>query len=97
MSSSESRSLGGLKILVVDDSPPTCLYLKRLLEKKGYQVVTAADGAIGARMAMELLPDLILLDLNLPKRNGREVLADVMAAPSLREIPVVVLRRRRHP
>ena len=35
-------------ILVVDDSPPTCLYLKRLLEKKGYGVVTAADGAIGA-------------------------------------------------
>jgi len=39
-------------ILVVDDSPPTCLYLKRLLERKGYRVLTAGDGAVGARMAM---------------------------------------------
>jgi len=60
-------------ILVVDDSPPTCLYLKRLLEKKGYGVVTAADGAIGARLAMELLPDLILLDKEMPGMHGFDV------------------------
>ena len=40
-------------ILVVDDSPPICLYLRRLLEKKGYKVMTANDGAVGARLAME--------------------------------------------
>ncbi len=60
-------------ILVVDDSPPTCLYLKRLLEKKGYSVVTAADGAIGARLAMEILPDLILLDKEMPGMHGFDV------------------------
>ena len=60
-------------ILVVDDSPPTCLYLKRQLEKKGYGVVTAADGAIGARLAMELLPDLILLDKEMPGMHGFDV------------------------
>jgi CheY-like chemotaxis protein len=60
-------------ILVVDDSPPTCLYLKRLLEKKGYAVQTAGDGATGARMAMEILPDLILLDKEMPGMHGFDV------------------------
>ena len=57
-------------ILVVDDSPPTCLYLKRLLERKGYRVLTAGDGTAGARMAMERKPDLILLDKEMPGMHG---------------------------
>ena len=60
-------------ILVVDDSPPTCLYLRRLLERKGYRVETAHDGATGARTAMELLPDLILLDKEMPGMHGFDV------------------------
>ena len=60
-------------ILVVDDSAPTRLYLKRLLEKKGYEVLTADDGAMGARMAMENLPDLVLLDKEMPGMHGFDV------------------------
>ena len=60
-------------ILVVDDSPPTCLYLKRLLEQKGYCVTTAHDGATGARLALEILPDLILLDKEMPGMHGFDV------------------------
>ena len=49
-------------ILVVDDSPPTCFYLKRLLEKQGYRVLTATDGQSGYQLAREENPDLIILD-----------------------------------
>ena len=78
-------------ILVVDDSPPTCLYLRRLLEKRGYGVVTAADGAIGARMAMELLPDLILLDKELPGMHGFDVSRILRKHQDTRGIPILMI------
>jgi len=78
-------------ILVVDDSPPTCLYLKRLLEKKGYGVVTAADGAIGARLAMELLPDLILLDKEMPGMHGFDVSRILRKHHDTRGIPILMI------
>jgi signal transduction histidine kinase len=78
-------------ILVVDDSPPTCLYLKRLLEKKGYGVVTAADGAIGARLAMELLPDLILLDKEMPGMHGFDVSRILRKHNDTRGIPILMI------
>ncbi len=78
-------------ILVVDDSPPTCLYLKRLLEKKGYGVVTAADGAIGARLAMELLPDLILLDKEMPGMHGFDVSRILRKHEDTRGIPILMI------
>ncbi|MEN8005376.1 MAG: hybrid sensor histidine kinase/response regulator [Candidatus Krumholzibacteriota bacterium] len=78
-------------ILVVDDSPPTCLYLKRILEKKGYGVVTAADGAIGARLAMELLPDLILLDKEMPGMHGFDVSRILRKHEDTRGIPILMI------
>lgn len=78
-------------ILVVDDSPPTCLYLKRLLEKRGYGVVTAADGAIGARLAMELLPDLILLDKEMPGMHGFDVSRILRKHQDTRGIPILMI------
>jgi signal transduction histidine kinase len=78
-------------ILVVDDSPPTCLYLKRLLEKKGYGVVTAADGAIGARLAMEILPDLILLDKEMPGMHGFDVSRILRRHQDTRGIPILMI------
>ncbi len=78
-------------ILVVDDSPPTCLYLKRILEKKGYGVVTAADGAIGARLAMELLPDLILLDKEMPGMHGFDVSRILRKHHDTRGIPILMI------
>jgi signal transduction histidine kinase len=81
----------GRTILVVDDSPPTCLYLKRLLEKKGYGVVTAADGAIGARLAMELLPDLILLDKEMPGMHGFDVSRILRKHQDTAGIPILMI------
>ncbi len=78
-------------ILVVDDSAPTCLYLKRLLEKKGYEVLTAGDGATGARMAMESLPDLILLDKEMPGMHGFDVSRILRRNQDTSGIPILMI------
>jgi signal transduction histidine kinase len=79
------------QILVVDDSPPTCLYLKRLLERKGYRVLTAGDGALGARMAMEHLPDLILLDKEMPGMHGFDVSRILRRHQDTSGIPILMI------
>ncbi|HEU0140189.1 MAG TPA: response regulator, partial [Bryobacteraceae bacterium] len=86
-------------ILLVEDSPGDVRLTREALRESSAQVVleVARDGV----EAMEMLrsestrtgrfPDLILLDLNLPRKDGREVLAEIKADPHLRLIPVVVL------
>ena len=78
-------------ILVVDDSPPTCLYLKRLLERKGYRVLAAGDGAVGARMAIEHLPDLILLDKEMPGMHGFDVSRILRRHQDTSGIPILMI------
>jgi CheY-like chemotaxis protein len=84
------------EILVVDDSPTDTKMVLWSLDKnkKGKSVVTLMDGvqALAYLKTREdgILPDLILLDLNMPKKNGWEVLAECKADPRLKVIPVVV-------
>lgn len=86
MSEQQRRS-----ILVIDDSSPTCQYLKRVLEKKGYDVSIAYDGESGSRMAMELLPDLILLDKELPGMHGFAVSRVLRRYQKTRYIPILMI------
>jgi len=65
--------MGGLKILVVDDEMPISSYLQRKLLKQGYTVYLADNGEEALRQAFTHLPDLVLLDVKLPKLNGIEV------------------------
>ena len=93
-----------IEVLLVEDNPGDVrLTMEAMREGK---VLNRMSVASDGEMAMEFLrhegryrdaarPDLILLDLNLPKRNGREVLADIKADPDLRTIPVVVLTTSR--
>src|SRR5689334_5039595 len=67
------------KVLVVDDEPAILQFTRRALESEGYTVLTAGDGAEGLRMATEQIPDLIILDLAMPKLSGTGVLAALMA------------------
>jgi signal transduction histidine kinase len=78
-------------ILVIDDSPPTCQYLKRLLEKKGYEVVLAYEGETGTKLAMELLPDLILLDKELPGMHGFAVSRILRRYQKTSYIPILMI------
>lgn len=79
------------KILLVEDSKFLRLATERALGRAGYDVVTAADGDEAVKTARERLPDLILLDLLLPKMTGTDVLKALKKDPATARIPVVVL------
>ena len=80
-----------MKILYVEDNEDNILILKRRLGRVGYDVAFAMDGAEGIRMAGELKPDLILMDLSLPVLDGWEATRRLKAAPETRHIPVIAL------
>jgi CheY-like chemotaxis protein len=80
-----------VKILLVEDSKPIRRENERALLKAGYEVVCAVDGESALRFAKELTPDLILLDMILPKLSGPEVLQQLKADPATAGIPVVVV------
>lgn len=79
------------KVLLVEDSKFLRLANERALHKAGYEVSTAADGEEALRVANEKLPDVILLDLMIPKLSGPEVLKALKASPATFGIPVIVL------
>ncbi|MBN2319831.1 MAG: response regulator [Acidobacteria bacterium] len=80
-----------MRILLVEDSRVIRRENQAALLKAGYEVVCAEDGEIALQMAQELTPDLILLDMILPKINGPEVLQQLKKNPATSEIPVVVV------
>ena len=82
-------------ILVVDDNPDVRLALSTLLEDEGYEVSEASDGDLGLDAARERKPDLILLDLMMPRMDGFETLKELKKDENLANIPVVVLTARR--
>src|ERR1041385_4311420 len=65
--------------------------LSRRLERKGYRVVMAVDGAAGVEMAVSENPDLILMDMSLPVLNGWEATRQIKSNPKTRVIPVIAL------
>src|SRR5215217_4655011 len=78
-------------ILTVDDTPENLEILRMRLETQGYEVVEACDGDEGFEKAKELKPDLILLDIMMPKRDGISVVRELKTDPDLRSIPVVLV------
>ncbi len=78
-------------VLVVDDDPEMQGLARTSLEKEGFAVVSAATAEEGAAMASRRRPDLILLDLLLPDRNGLELLQSLKADPVTHDIPVMVV------
>jgi CheY-like chemotaxis protein len=75
----------------VEDSKPIRRENERALLEAGYEVVCAVDGESALRFAKDLKPDLILLDMILPKMSGPEVLRELKSDPVTAGIPVVVL------
>ncbi|MFZ0201020.1 MAG: response regulator [Candidatus Sulfotelmatobacter sp.] len=80
-----------IKILLVEDSKFLRLETERALARAGYQMSSADDGDEALRLAREKLPDLILLDLLLPKLSGLDVLKLLKKDPATRAIPIVIL------
>ncbi len=80
-----------LKILVIEDEEHIVELLKFNLESNGYEVISASDGLEGLNMVKSEKPDLILLDLMLPKMDGIEVCKQVKSDINLNEIPIIML------
>jgi DNA-binding response OmpR family regulator len=80
-----------MKILIVDDSRLLRIATERTLVRAGHEVITAADGEEGLRLALESKPDLVVLDMMLPKLSGQEVLQQLRTHPSSASTPVIVL------
>lgn len=78
-------------ILLVEDEPTLQKTLSTALTQEGYEVKNALDGEIGLSMARELRPNLILLDLILPKMDGFEVLDALKKDDITKDVPVIVL------
>ena len=84
--------MGDLKtILVVDDEPNVVTYLQTLFEDNGYKVVTAVDGQDGLTKAQSEKPDLITLDISMPKQSGVRMYRELKTSPDTSSIPVVVV------
>src|SRR5919108_5637538 len=78
-------------VLVVDDVPDNVEILQMRLEAQGYEVVAAGDGVEALEKTRELLPDLILLDIMMPKMDGIETVKRLKADASLPFIPVILV------
>jgi signal transduction histidine kinase/CheY-like chemotaxis protein len=81
----------GSTILVIDDDPEACEIIERYLTKDGYNVATATSGEQGLRLAQEIQPAAITLDVLMPDMDGWSVLRVLKADPALRAIPVIML------
>jgi DNA-binding response OmpR family regulator len=81
-------------ILVVDDDPHIVRVVEINLTQEGHQVRTAADGEAGLAAVAQALPDLLILDITMPKLDGLETLKRLKADPATAEIPVIMLTAR---
>ncbi|MBN1922697.1 MAG: response regulator [Anaerolineae bacterium] len=81
----------GAKILYVEDNPDNRLLVRRILMVEGYIVVEAFDAAQGIAAAQRELPDLILMDMNLPEMDGYTLTRRLRDIPELRNIPIVAM------
>ena len=80
-----------MRVLIVDDEPDVLLLCRVNFEFAGHEVLEAADGDDGLRLAKDENPDLIVLDLMLPRKDGFKVLEELQSMPETRDIPVVLL------
>lgn len=79
------------RILIVDDTKDILTVVSRRLQSWGYEALTAETGEDGLRIAQECVPDLMLLDIMMPKMKGREVCVRLKTDPRTRDIPVIFL------
>ena len=91
MSSSASRSLNGLKILVVDDSKTIRRTAETLLTKEGCQVFTAIDGFDALSKIADHQPDLIFVDIMMPRLDGYETCSLIKHNKMFKDTPVIML------
>jgi DNA-binding response OmpR family regulator len=80
-----------IRVLFVEDDPTVAQMYRLKLELDGYQVIMAKDGEEGLRLANEVDPDIVFLDIRLPKVDGFAVLEGLRAYDQTKNVPVVIL------
>jgi two-component system cell cycle response regulator DivK len=83
--------MSGATILYIEDDFQNRVLVRRILEAYGYSVAEAEDGTGGLQMAQELVPDLILMDINLPGMDGYEVTTRLKNLQALAHVPIIAL------
>ncbi len=82
------------RILLVDDERDLVFYTKLFLEEQGYEVLTAYDGAQALEVLEEERPDLIILDVVMPRVSGWDVMRELREDPEKADIPILMLTAR---
>lgn len=79
------------KILIIEDEEDIIAYFETIFQDSGYDTVSAKDGFEGFELAKSEKPDLITLDITMPKRSGLKIYRKVKEHPSLKNIPVIII------
>jgi len=85
------------KILIIEDEEILLDLLKSKLEELGYDVYCALDGEKGLKAIRDIVPDLLLLDMVMPKMSGFEVMEAMQKDPSIKDIPVIIISNSGQP
>lgn len=83
-----------IQIMIIDDSPTDSHLLKRMLEKNGFNTLTATDAGEGIEVARREKPDLILMDVVMPGLNGFQATRELKTNPETAGIPVIIVTRK---
>ena len=83
--------MSGKTILYVEDNEPNRIMVRDLLKRTTYNLIEAYDGEAGVAMALERLPDMILMDIQLPKISGLEAIRRLRAEPATAATPIVAI------
>ncbi|MBW2674088.1 MAG: response regulator [Deltaproteobacteria bacterium] len=79
------------RVLTVDDDPDITIFVKTVLEENGYTPLVARNGEAGLSIARDESPDLIILDVLMPKQSGIRMYRELKSDESLKDIPVIIL------
>ncbi len=85
------------KVLIVEDEDLIMDLLKKKLLQENYDVLTAHDGEEGLKVLRETKPDVVLLDIIMPKKNGYEVMEEMSKDPELKKIPIIIISNSGQP
>ncbi|MEJ2215978.1 MAG: response regulator [Gemmatimonadota bacterium] len=79
------------RILIVDDEPDVVSYLEMLFRDSGYDTLTATDGTVALDLTRKEKPDLVTLDISMPRASGTRFYREIKTDPTLASIPVVIV------
>jgi DNA-binding response OmpR family regulator len=82
------------RVVIIEDEPNIVLSLEFLLQREGYETASATDADSGLALVRRVRPDVVLLDIMMPRRNGYELCQTIKADPELRSIAIIMVSAR---